>query len=67
LGFTYIQDPWDKKEIGATPKQIHDIAEIIRRVNPSIILLQEVPINRHNNEVKDFIEALADSLKMNFS
>lgn len=67
LGFTVIQDPWDKKEIGATPNQIHDIAEIIRKVNPSIILLQEVPMDCCNNEVNDFIEALADSLKMNFS
>jgi endonuclease/exonuclease/phosphatase family metal-dependent hydrolase len=67
LGFTSSQDPWDKNQIGATPNHIYDIAEIIRQVNPSIILLQEVPINRSNIKVKHFIEALADSLKMNFA
>lgn len=67
LGFTSGEDPWDKNKIGATPNHIHDIAEIIRHANPSIILLQEVPINRSNIEVKHFIEALADSLHMNFS
>ena len=67
LGFTSRQDPWDKNQIGATPNHIHEIAEIIRQVNPSIILLQEVPIDRSNIEVKLLIEALADSLNMNFA
>ena len=67
LGFTSSQDPWNKHQIGATPKQVHDIAEIIRYINPGIITLQEVPMDRANTEVKNFIEALADSLNMNFA
>jgi len=67
LGFTNYQDPWDKNQTGGSAAQIHDIAEIIRRVDPDIVALQEVPIDRSNSIVKHFIEALADSLRMNFA
>ncbi|MCW3072362.1 MAG: endonuclease/exonuclease/phosphatase family protein [Bacteroidetes bacterium] len=67
LGFRNGQDPWDKTQHGGSPQQIHDIAEIIRRSNADIVLLQEVPINRSNVETEHFIEALSDSLDMNFA
>lgn len=67
LGFRNGQDPWDRNQTGGSPAQIHDIAEIIRRSEADIILLQEVPINRSNVETEHFIEALSDSLNMNFA
>jgi endonuclease/exonuclease/phosphatase family metal-dependent hydrolase len=67
LGFRLHQDPWDRNQTGGSPQQIHDIAEILRQVTPDIVLLQEVPVNRSNVEVKHFIEALADSMNMNFA
>jgi endonuclease/exonuclease/phosphatase family metal-dependent hydrolase len=67
LGFTSNQDPWDKNQIGGTAKQIHNISEIIRKVDPNIVLLQEIPKNRSNIEIKNFLETLADSLNMNYA
>jgi endonuclease/exonuclease/phosphatase family metal-dependent hydrolase len=67
LGFRNGQDPWDREQRGGSPQQIHDIAEIIRRSKATIVLLQEVPINRSNVETEHFIEALSDSLDMNFA
>jgi endonuclease/exonuclease/phosphatase family metal-dependent hydrolase len=67
LGFTSDQDPFNDKTLGASPEQIHQIANIIRKADPNIVLLQEVPKNRCNTVVKNFIESLADSLNMNFS
>lgn len=66
-GFRKDQNPWNVNETGATPQQIHDLAEIVRNVNPDIILLQEVTQNRSNNEIKNFLAVFADSLKMNFA
>ncbi len=67
LGFTSDQNPFDEKVMGASPEQIHQLANIIRQANPNIVLLQEVPKNRCNTLVKNFIESLADSLEMNYS
>jgi endonuclease/exonuclease/phosphatase family metal-dependent hydrolase len=67
LGFTSDQNPFDEKVIGASPEQIHQLANIIRQANPNIVLLQEVPKNRCNTVVKNFIESLADSLRMNYA
>jgi endonuclease/exonuclease/phosphatase family metal-dependent hydrolase len=67
LGFTDEQNPFDENSIGASPDQIHNLSNIIREIDPNIVLLQEVPKNRCNTVVKKFIESLADSLKMNFS
>lgn len=67
LGFRQGQDPWDCNQTGGSPEQIHDIAEILRQAGPDIVLLQEVPIDRSNVEIEHFIEALADSMNMNFA
>ena len=67
LGFRNNQDPWDNTQMGGSPAQIHDIARVLRNVDPDIVLLQEVPIDRSNVEIEHFIEALADSMNMNFA
>jgi endonuclease/exonuclease/phosphatase family metal-dependent hydrolase len=67
LGFTMEQDPWNADHRGGSPAQIHAIAEILRHVDPDFVLLQEVPINRSNVEIEHLIEALADSMNMNFA
>lgn len=67
LGFKANQDPWNVENIGATYEQIENIAGIINKFKPDIITLQEVPRNRSNTEIKNFIEVLANRLKMNYA
>lgn len=67
LGFKAIQDPWEKEEIGANKAQIQNIADVLKQINPDIIALQEVPRNRYNAEVKNFLEELAAKLNMNYA
>ncbi len=67
LGFPDHLDPWNKNQTGGTPDQVHALAEVLREVNPGIVALQEVPINRANTQIKRFLEALADSLDMNLA
>jgi endonuclease/exonuclease/phosphatase family metal-dependent hydrolase len=67
LGFPDHKDPWDKSQTGGTPDQVHALAEVLRKVNPGIIALQEVPFNRANTQIKRLLEALADSLDMNLA
>lgn len=67
LGFNANQDPWQKDVTGGTEEQIQDIADILKQINPDIIALQEVPRNRYNTEVKDFLEKLAIKLDMNYA
>ena len=67
LGFNASQDPWNKDIFGGTPAHIDSLANHLRSINPEIICLQEVPRNRYNTEVKDFIETLAGKLNMNYA
>lgn len=67
LGFTLTQDPWNKDEKGVSMEQVKRIAGLLKQADPDIIALQEVPRNRYNAEVKDFLEQLAGEMKMNFA
>lgn len=67
LGFSADKDPWNKDTYGADTEQIKRISEYLKKVNPDIIALQEVPRNRSNALVKNFIEELAGELNMNYA
>lgn len=67
LGFRAGNDPWNKSNIGGTQQHVLDLKEIILKVNPDIVCLQEVPKNRYNIEIKEFIQELASELNMNFA
>jgi endonuclease/exonuclease/phosphatase family metal-dependent hydrolase len=67
LGFTATQDPWNKDVFGGSRAHIDSLASHLRRIHPDIICLQEVPRNRYNTVVKDFIETLAAELNMNYA
>lgn len=67
LGFKAGKDPWNKDQSGADENQVKAIAKILKQVDPDIVALQEVPRNRSNAVVKDFLEALAKETKMNFA
>ncbi|MBT6834646.1 MAG: hypothetical protein HOA61_01260 [Bacteroidetes bacterium] len=67
LGFKAFQDPWNADEVGGTNEQLDNIVQIIDSINPVIIALQEVPLNRYNTAIEDYVEALADKLHMNFA
>src|SRR5512138_1224282 len=67
LGFRFMEDPWDKDDTGADMRQIQHIADILKQINPDVIALQEVPRNRYNAVVKDFVEQLAGTMNMNYA
>jgi len=67
LGFNAFQDPWNKDNVGAGIDQVKNIAAILRQINPDVVALQEVPRNRANAIVKEFVEALALELNMNYA
>ncbi len=67
LGFPATKDPWNSEVTGADDLQIERIAAMIRQADADIVALQEVPRNRYNAEIKDFIEQLAARLNMNFA
>jgi endonuclease/exonuclease/phosphatase family metal-dependent hydrolase len=67
LGFSFIGDPDDKTQKGATPAQLQQVVNILRNAKADIILLQEVPRDRCNTELKRVLEAIADSLKFNYA
>jgi endonuclease/exonuclease/phosphatase family metal-dependent hydrolase len=67
LGFRAYQDPWNKDETGADGEQVKNIARTLKKMNPDVIALQEVPLNRYNAVIKNFPEALAQELDMNYA
>jgi endonuclease/exonuclease/phosphatase family metal-dependent hydrolase len=67
LGFRNDQDPWSQSQRGATRAHIDSLTALLQEVDADIICLQEVPHNRHNAEIKNFIEELAISLNMNYA
>lgn len=67
LGFKSFQDPWNADEVGGTKEQLDNLASIIDSINPMLIALQEVPRNRYNTVIKDYIESLSEKLDMNYA
>ncbi|RSK48810.1 endonuclease/exonuclease/phosphatase family protein [Hymenobacter rigui] len=67
LGFRDGQDPWDASQQGGSAAQLDSIAQVLRRVQPDIICLQEVPRNRSNSATLNFTEQLAARLHMNYA
>lgn len=67
LGFPATKDPWNSALTGADSLQIEHIAAMIRQVDADVVALQEVPRNRYNAVIKDFIEQLATRLDMNYA
>lgn len=67
LGFKANQNPWNVDEMGGTTEQLDNLIRIIDSINPTIIALQEVPRNRYNTEIKDYIKAISERLQMNYA
>jgi len=67
LGFRATQDPWNKDDVGADEEQMKNIARLLKKINPDIIALQEVPLNRYNAIIKNFLEVLATEMNMNYA
>lgn len=67
LGFKATKNPWNPDHIGAGADQVKNIANVIRKVDADIVALQEVPLNRNNAEIADFLKALAIELNMNYA
>ena len=67
LGFKAEQDPWDKDEEGADLDHVKELANVLGQIDPDVIALQEVPYNRYNARISDFIKALAEEMDMNYA
>ncbi|MHC1775810.1 MAG: endonuclease/exonuclease/phosphatase family protein [Lentimicrobium sp.] len=67
LGFPNTKDPWNSAVTGADSLQVERIAAMVEQVGADIVALQEVPRNRYNAVIKDFIEKLAARLGMNYA
>ena len=67
LGFSPDQDPWNPNTTGAGMNQVKALAAFMKKADADIIALQEVPRNRYNASVKDFIQALAAEMGMNYA
>jgi endonuclease/exonuclease/phosphatase family metal-dependent hydrolase len=67
LGFRANQDPWNREETGAGMDQVKEIARHLKIAGPDFVALQEVPRNRSNAVVKEFLEALAAEMNMNYA
>lgn len=67
LGFKAYDDPWSEEAIGGSFDQINQLVEILQKIDADIIALQEVPVNRSNTIVKNFLEILAARLQMNYA
>lgn len=65
-GFPIDKDPWTIDDI-STQSHLDELVEVIQSINPDIVCLQEVPLNRYNSEVKDVVRYLATQLQMNVS
>ena len=60
-------DPWNASHTGGTQAHIQKLKEYLDVIKPDIICLQEVPRNRYNTEVKNFIDTLAKVMNMNYA
>lgn len=67
LGFKNGKDPWDKNTTGATEAELNEVVGIIQRTNSSIVMLQEVPLNRENTVIRNSLEYIAQKLNYNYA
>ncbi len=67
LGFRLDDDPWNAETLGGGQEQLEALADVLREIDADVIALQEVPRNRYNSIIKDYIEAFAQEMNMNFA
>jgi len=67
VGFPRDINAWDSNNKGGSLDHITMLANAIKSVQPDIVALQEVPFNRENTAIPDFIMELANQTEMNYS
>ena len=67
LGFKNGKDCWNKNTLRATEAELNEVVGIIQRTNSSIVMLQEVPLNRENTEIKNAVKYIAHKLNYNYA
>lgn len=67
LGFREIYDPWTAELTGADRAELDDIARYLKMVDPDVVALQEVPLNRYNAVIKYFLDSLAVAMNFNYA
>ena len=66
-GFEAGKDPWNKAHEGGTAEYIGRLAAVIEQSGADVVMLQEVPHNRSNTDIKEFLAALGEATDMNYS
>lgn len=59
-------NPWSEG-IGAAPTLLDSMADYMLTLDPDIVLLQEVPLDRENNIVKKVLDSLAYHMDYNYA
>lgn len=65
-GFPTYLSPWSKDD-RSTQQQLDHVVSVLASLNPDVICLQEVPLNRYNSDIKNVIQYLSGHLQMNFA
>ncbi len=59
-------DPWSNS-IGGKPELVDSIAQLLLSLNPDIVLLQEVPLDRENTIIKKVLDTIGVKLNFNYA
>lgn len=66
LAFGLAGEPWSD-DIGGSSEQLDSIVEHLQKVDPDIIFLQEVPVDRENTVIKKVLDSIAVRLNYNYA
>jgi endonuclease/exonuclease/phosphatase family metal-dependent hydrolase len=67
LAFGHTEsDPWSD-DIGGKPELIDSISQLLKSLNPDIVLLQEVPYNRENTIIKKVVDTMGYFMNFNYA
>lgn len=67
LGFGHSDDPWNPDILGSNNEQLIALTNVLKTLDADIIALQEVPKDRYNSVIKNYIEAFAEEMEMNYA
>ncbi len=67
LGFELEDDPWFADSVGGGLKHLKKLANFLKEIDADIVALQEVPLNRYNSIIKDYLDVFAAEMEMNYA
>lgn len=67
MGFEHSDNPWNPDVLGSDNEQLIALTDLLKTLDADIIALQEVPKDRYNSVIKNYIEVFAEEMEMNFA